>query len=249
MTRAAELSGARVRLAGREVIEAVDLSVEAGEVVGLIGPNGAGKTTLIRAVLGMARLSGGESRLGGQPVMDLPSAERARLAAYLPQERPVGWNLPAWRIAAMGAPRLEAEAARPRAMEALAELGVDHLAERGVLDMSGGERTRVLLARLIATRAPLLAADEPAAGLDPDGQLAVARMFRDRAASGDAVLVSLHDLTLAARTCDRIAVLSAGRLVAIGPPAEVLTPLILAEVFHIEGALIATPLGPVVAAR
>jgi iron complex transport system ATP-binding protein len=246
---ALELVGAVVRLRGREVLNGVDFSVEPGEVVGVIGPNGAGKTTLMRATLGLARLSAGEARLGGEAVASLSPARRAALAAYLPQARPVGWNVPAWRLAALGQPRLAPAAARPKALEALEALGVAALAERGVLDMSGGERLRVLLARLICAGAPLLVADEPAAGLDPDGQWAVMEMFRARAAAGAAVVVSLHDLTLTARTCDRIAVMHAGRLEALGSPAAVLTPRVLADVFRIEGMRVETALGPVVASR
>jgi iron complex transport system ATP-binding protein len=123
------------------------------------------------------------------------------------------------------------------------------IAERGVLDMSGGERARVLLARLLATRAPLLVADEPAAGLDPDAQFLSLERLRARAEAGAAVMVTLHDLTLAARACDRLAVLHAGRLRALAPPARALSAEILAEVFGLEGALVESAAGLTLAAR
>ena len=115
--------------------------------------------------------------------------------------------------------------------------------------MSGGERARVLLARLLATRAPLLVADEPVAGLDPDAQLLTLDLLRAEAAKGAAVVVTLHDLGLAARSCDRILVVDQGRIVAEGPPREALSRFILSHVFRLDGELIETDAGPVLAAR
>ncbi len=249
MTVALELAGVTVDVARRPVLTDVSFRMERGELVGVLGPNGAGKTTLLRAALGLARLRAGEARLDGKNVRTLSEAARADLAGYLPQDRRVGWNLPAWRIAALGAARRPPREARVAAMDALDQVGMAALAERGVLDMSGGERARVLLARLIATGAPLLIADEPAAGLDPDAQFMVMEVLASRAAGGCGVLVTLHDLTLAARACDRIAVLSGGRLIAFGRAHEALTPMILLEVFGLEGELTASPMGPMVAAR
>lgn len=123
------------------------------------------------------------------------------------------------------------------------------LAGRGVLDMSGGERARVLLARLLATRARLLVADEPAAGLDPEAQLLILDRLRQRASDGAAVIVTSHDLTLAARACDRLAVLHGGALKALAPPREALSPRLLAEVFALDGSLIETDAGLTLAAR
>jgi len=123
------------------------------------------------------------------------------------------------------------------------------LATRGVLDMSGGERARVLLARLLATRAPLLVADEPIAGLDPDAQLLTLDLLRAEAAAGAGVVVTLHDLSLAARCCDRLAVIDGGRVVSEGAPGVALSPEILARVFRLDGALVETSAGPVLAAR
>ena len=249
MTFAVELAHATVRLAGRTVVHGVSLAVARGEVLGVVGANGSGKTTLMRAALGLADLAGGEARLGGRRTGSLSELERADLAAYLPQDRRVGWNMPAWGIAALGAARLPPDQARLAAVRALEEVGLGALAERGVRDISGGERARVLLARLLVTGAPLLAADEPTAGLDPDAAFRTMEILRRRAASGVAVLATLHDLTLAARACDRVAVLHAGRLVALGAPAAALSPGVLSEAFGLEGALIETPAGAVLAAR
>ena len=243
------LRGLSVRQGRKTVIEAASLSVSAGELVGVVGPNGAGKTSLLRGGLGLLPAATGEALLSEQSVADLPPAARARLVGYLPQDRRVAWNVPARMVAALGAGDLPEAEADALALERLARVGAGDLADRGVLDMSGGERARVLLARLLATRAPLLVADEPVAGLDPDAQLLTLDLLRGEVEQGSAVVVTLHDLGLAARTCDRIVVMSRGRIVADAPPREALSPAILAEVFGLDGALIDTEAGPVLAAR
>ncbi len=243
LTPALELIDGRVTMAGRIVLDQVNLTVAQGELLAIVGANGSGKTTLVRAALGLARLSPGEARLAGRPVQALSESERASLAAYLPQDRRVGWNLPAWRVAALGAHTQPPAEARRRALAALDDVGVVSLAHRGVLDMSGGERARVLIARFLVTAAPLLVADEPASGLDPDAQLLVMELLRGAAGQGAAVVATLHDLTLAARSCDRLAVLSGGRLVSVGRPREALTPAVLAEAFGLDGSLVETEAG------
>lgn len=247
MSAALELTGVRVEMEGRPILDEVTLAIHRGEVVGLVGANGSGKTTLLRAALGLAALAGGEARLGGSLVGRLSPAARAGLVGYLPQERRIGWSLPAWRIAALGAPNAPPTQARAIALAALGKVGMEAHAERGVLAMSGGERARVLLARLLATGAPFLVADEPDAGLDPDAQRLIMELLRGAAEEGRAVLVTLHDLTLAA-ACDRLAVLNAGCLAALGPPAEALSPAILRSAFGLEGCLLPTPAGLVLAA-
>jgi iron complex transport system ATP-binding protein len=249
VSAAGRLDRAVVRLAGRAVLDGASLMVAPGEVLGVVGPNGAGKTTLLRALLGLAPLAAGAAELGGRPVAGLGEAQRAGLAAYLPQERRIAWSLPAWRIAALGAADRPAPAAAAAARAALARVGMSDLADRGVLEMSGGERGRVLLARLLATRAPLLVADEPTTGLDPDAQLLALELLREEAAAGRAVVVTLHDLTLAARSCDRLVVLKAGAVAADGAPTQALRPEILSQVFGLAGALQQTPAGLVLAAR
>ncbi len=243
-----QLERVEVRRDGRPVLDDVGLSVAAGEVVGVVGPNGAGKTTLLRAALGLQPIAHGQVRLGGDDPRRLAPLALARRAGYLPQERRAAWNLPAWRLASLGAPLEPPARARETALAVLDRVGLSDLAERGVLDMSGGERARVLLARLLATRAPLLLADEPTAGLDPDAQLMSLELLRAEAAAGGAVVLTLHDLSLAARACDRILVLHHGRPAASGPPAEALSHAVLETVFGLDGRLIQTPAGPVLAA-
>jgi iron complex transport system ATP-binding protein len=242
------LDAVSVRRAGRLVLSDATLVVAPGEVVGVVGPNGAGKTSLLQAALGIAKLDGGVARLDGQDVSRLSDPRRAALAAYLPQERRVGWNLPAWRIASLGCLDRSPAEAREAARGALARVGLTALADRGVLDMSGGERARALLARLLVTGAPLMVADEPTVGLDPDAQFLTLDLFREEAARGAGVVLTLHDLTLAARACDRLVVLHAGRIAADGTPAQALTPAVLRDAFGLDGALEQTRAGPVLVA-
>lgn len=249
MSALLELSGAVVVRAGRPVLDGASLSVRAGEVVGVVGPNGAGKTTLLRAALGLERLAHGTARIGGEDPRRLAPAELARRIGYLPQERRIAWNIPAWRAASLGAVNAAPARAREIGLQALAQVGLAALAERGVFEMSGGERARGLLARLFATGAPLLLADEPTAGLDPDAQLLILDLLRARAADGGAVVLTLHDLGLAARACDRLLVLDQGRVAAAGPPREALSAAVLAGVFGLEGGLVDTPAGVVLSAR
>lgn len=246
---ALELVGARAALGRRTVLDGVDLSVAAGEVVVLAGPNGAGKTSLMRAALGLIPLAGGEARLGGQAVCSLSPGERARRAAWLPQQRRLAWNMPAVEVAALGAPFLGGSEAVARGRRWLDRLEAGQLADRGVAEMSGGERARVLLARLLVTEAPLLVLDEPLTDLDPDAQLLVLEVLRERAEAGAAVLASLHDLGLAARLGDRVAVLAEGRMAADAAPMEALAPEVLARVFGLGGRWVEGEAGPVLEMR
>lgn len=248
MTAPLSMSGATAGLGGRTVLDGADLQVAAGQFVAVVGPNGAGKSSLIRALAGLLPLSGGVARLGGDDVAMLSPRERAARAAYLPQERRIAWNLPAIEVAALGAPFLAADEAMQRARRALAEVEAEHLADRGVAEMSGGERARVLLARALATGAKALMLDEPIAGLDPEAQLMVLERLRARADAGQAVLASLHDLPLAARFAHRVAVLDHGSVAADAAPMEALTPKVLQRVFGLSARWVGGPDGPLLSA-
>ena len=232
-----------VRLGGRAVLRGASLRVAPGECVGLLGPNGAGKTTLMRAALGLVP-HGGTSSLAA-----LPPLARARRAAWLPQSREVAWPVRVRDLVALGRhPHPGDRGADARAVaRALERMALGPFADRDATRLSGGEQARALLARALAQETPLILADEPVAGLDPAGQIATMALFAALAAEGRAVLVSLHDLGLALRRCTRLALMDGGRIVADGPPREVLTPARLREVFGIRAHLAETADGPVLA--
>lgn len=244
MTAVLVLEAAEARLGGRVVLDGTDVRVEAGQLVTVVGPNGAGKSSLIRALAGLLPLTHGVARLQGEDVVTLSARARAARVAYLPQEGRIAWNLPAVEVAALGVPFLSGADAMTAARAALGEVEAGHLADRGVAEMSGGERARVLLARALAANATALLADEPTAGLDPEAQLMVLERLRARAAAGQAVLVSLHDLSLAARYADRVVVMDAGRVVAQAAPMDALTPEVMAQAFGLTARWVEGPVGP-----
>ncbi|MDP3378158.1 MAG: ABC transporter ATP-binding protein [Brevundimonas sp.] len=229
----------------RTVVRDVSLSVMPGELVALVGPNGAGKTSLIQAVCGLLKADAGRVRLEGADLVTLGPRDRAKALAYLPQDGTVAWNLPALEVVALGAVFLEPDGARARAMAALEEVEAGALADRGVAELSGGERARVLLARVLASEAGLILADEPVAGLDPEGQLLVLERVKARAAAGQTVVASLHDLSLAARFADRVITMDQGEVCADGPPVQALSPAILRDVFGLAGRWLEGEDGPV----
>jgi iron complex transport system ATP-binding protein len=242
MSEAAFLSarGLNVQLAGRAVLKDISLSLAAGHLVALVGPNGAGKTTLLRALAGLLP-SDGAIHVGGEALASLDLRERARRFAYLPQGHVVHWPLPARDIVALGRyPHGATDPARMSQKDAEAVLramratDVVEFSDRRVTELSGGERSRVALARVLAVEAPVILADEPTASLDPRYQLDVMKSLRAAADQGVLVIVVTHDLGLAARFADHLLVLSEGRLVAQGAPAAALSEQVMADVFRIS---------------
>lgn len=235
-----EVRGLTVSLGGREVSRNVSFCLASGELVALTGPNGAGKSSAVRALAGVIP-SAGEVVIAGHPAASLTVRERAGHLAWLPQTRPVAWNLMAEDVAALGrfagAPAPYGRMGREdkAAVDtALNKADAAHLAGRTFQALSGGEQARIHLARLLASPAPLLLLDEPCAALDIAHQLALMETLAAEAASGRAVLVILHDLHLAERFCQRILVMQDGALLADGPPADALSDQRLARVFGVR---------------
>jgi iron complex transport system ATP-binding protein len=236
-------SGLHVRLGRREVLRGLDVAFPPGQLTIIVGPNGAGKTTLVRALAGLIPPSGGSVTFGGTRIETIARLERARLFAYLPQNGGVSWPLPVRALVALGrmpygeAPEKLTEEGRRAVREAIAAAGLRGFEERPVTELSGGERGRALLARALATKAPVLLADEPVAALDPRHQLLVLDVLRGLARGGGIVVAVMHDLSLASRFADEILLMDAGVIVASGAPEEVLTATRLEGVFAIEAAV------------
>ncbi|GAA0461742.1 heme ABC transporter ATP-binding protein [Streptomyces sp. NPDC046215] len=231
----AEARALRVRLAGRTVLSEVDLRVAAGEVLALVGPNGAGKSTLLAALACDLPAESGEVRIDDLPAAAWTPGELALRRAVLPQASELSFPFPVEDVVRMGrapwagtpAEDEDEEAVR----EAMAAAEVTGFAGRSFAALSGGERARVSLARVLAQRTPLVLLDEPTAALDLRHQELVLRVCRARAAAGDAVVVVLHDLGLAGAHADRVAVLHEGRVAADGPPSQVFDAELLSRVY------------------
>jgi iron complex transport system ATP-binding protein len=247
MSAAVHLENVSLRYGARAALSEVSLRFAAGAVTGIVGPNGAGKTSLLRAVLGLQPLAGGSVRILNKLLAEWPRQELARAVAYLPQGGEAKWPMLAEDVAMLGRLPHRTAFAAPSASDwlavrdALARCDAVAFARRRMNALSAGERARILFARALATGAPILLADEPAAFLDPSHQLRLMELLREEARRGAAVAVTLHDLPLAARHCDEIVVLHQGRLAADGTPATALSDESLAQVFGIAALRVRDP--------
>ncbi|WP_353942243.1 heme ABC transporter ATP-binding protein [Streptomyces sp. HUAS MG91] len=232
----AEARALRVDLGGRTVLSGVDLTVRAGEVLALVGPNGAGKSTLLAALAADMSATSGDLLLHDRPAAAWSAPELALRRALLPQSATLSFPFPVADVVRMGRAPWAGTAHEDEddavIAAALAATETTAFTARPFAALSGGERARVALARVLAQSAQLLLLDEPTAALDLRHQELVLRVCRDRAAAGDAVVVVLHDLGLAAAHADRAAVLHDGRVTAAGPPSEVFTGPLLSEVYQ-----------------
>jgi iron complex transport system ATP-binding protein len=242
-----------VSLRGRPVLAHVDLALAPGELLVLAGRNGAGKTTLLRTAAGLVAPGAGRVEVGGRPLASLSRRELARRIAYVSQETAVPFPFTAGQLVLLGrTPWLgllafESKADVAAAEQALERLGLGALTDRSVLELSGGERQLVQLARALAQEAQVLLLDEPTAHLDLAHRALVLGCLRDLAREGRAVLAVSHDLA-AAGSANRVALLAEGRILAAGAPAEVIRPDLLRAAFGVDTEVMQTPSGPVVLA-
>ncbi|WP_066797236.1 ABC transporter ATP-binding protein [Sphingomonas soli] len=248
------VTGLSVRLGKRAVLHDISATLRPGRVTAILGANGSGKTTLVRALAGLAP---GEVRLGSARVDTLDPRERARTIGYLPQDGAVHWDVTVESLVELGRMPHRAPFAGLSAEDhiaishALAATDTEELAGRLVAELSGGERARVLLARVLAGRPAWLLADEPLASLDPAHQLGLLDRLRALAGEGMGVVIVLHDLIQAARAADDVLLLREGRVVAFAPVAEALSPDNLRAAFGVEvmqvrdeaGRILPVPIG------
>lgn len=236
-----------VSKAGKPILSGVDFTAPPGAITGLIGPNGAGKSTLLTALLGLVPATG-TARFDGHDLPVMNRRDRARLAAFVEQSTNTEERLAVRDVVALGRiPHQSALAAANDAEDeaiiaaALAETGMSAFTHRRFDTLSGGEQQRIHIARALAQQPRLLLLDEPTSHLDISSQLQLLALLRRRAASGATILLALHDLNLAARSCDHLVVLEHGRRIAEGAPAAVLTPALLLDVYGVQARLLPDP--------
>jgi iron complex transport system ATP-binding protein len=243
VTARVELSKVGVTISGRAVVRDVSGALPGGALVALLGPNGAGKTTLLRAMAGLAPHAG-TVRLDGADAAALPPMARARAMAYLPQGHQAHWPLAARDIVALGRYPHRVDPSRLSPADtaiveaAMARADCAAFADQNVQTLSGGERARVMLARVFAVEAPVLLADEPTAALDPRHQIGVMEALRAEAARGALVVAVTHDIALAARFADRVLLMADGAVAADGAPDAVLTDDRLRAVYGVAARMV-----------
>ncbi len=237
-----ELAADNLSLANR--LSSITATLCPGEVTAICGPNGAGKSTLLACLAGLLTPDAGEVTLGISPLPALPPQLRARAIGYLPQTPEIAWDVSVETLVALGripwvgAPAgEEAEAVA----QALAAMDLEAFRHRPVSRLSGGERARALMARVLATRPRWLLADEPLANLDLAHAARLVAQFREAAAGGKGVVLVLHDLAQAMNHADRVLVLDRGALVADGSPATALAAEIIARVWGVTAHWLGEP--------
>lgn len=242
------VAGASVAVGGRAILDRVSFTAPAGAVTGLIGPNGAGKSTLIAAVLGQRRLTSGAIAFDRADLPPLRASERARFCASVAQFAFTSERLSVQDVVALGRVPFQSDwQAAPTTGDAaivssaLGQLGMAAFAGRLYHTLSGGEQQRVQIARALAQEPRLLLLDEPTSHLDIQAQLLVLDVVRRSAQAGCTVVVALHDLNLAARSCDHLVVLQEGKVVAEGPPAAVLSADLLLRVYGVHATIVSLP--------
>lgn len=226
---------------GRPVLQDISFTAQAGEFIGLIGPNGTGKTTLMRAMLGLL------PHTGRCNLSSLSADAKAKLVSWLPQARDVAWPMSVSSLVALGRQPHGRSAKENEAAvtDALAAMELTDLAERPATELSGGETARALIARCLAQDTDLFMADEPLAGLDMAHQLSVCELLSQRVQNGRLIVTSIHDIGLASRFCTRFILLGNQRILADGPPQEIMAHPSFADIFGIDPLFAETDAGPI----
>lgn len=243
MTILLEARALSVTMGEIQCLKQIDLSLKSGELIGLIGPNGAGKSSLLKAMAGLQKTTHGTVLLEGNDIEKSNRRECGKTLGYLEQSGEIHWPIQVRRLVELGrVPHLSVwnipgEEDQKQIDVALKQTGSWHLKDRTATTLSGGEKCRVLLARVLAGEPKIILADEPIAALDPAHQIKVMNSFRQFADNGGGAIIALHDLNIAARYCHQLVLLDAGKLVSKGPPDEVITEARLASTYGIKAAL------------
>lgn len=217
----------------RAVVESVSTALEQGQITAICGPNGAGKSTLLMGLAGLLEPSGGMAALDETPLTTIPAQTRAKRIGFLPQSAEIAWDVSAENIVRLG--RLPHRDKGDTAVEAaINALDLQEFRARPASQLSGGERARVLLARVLAGEPDWILADEPLAALDLAHQLNLLTHLRGAADAGKGVVLVLHDLSLAMNHADRVLVLGDGKCVADGPPRDALSDEVIANVWGVK---------------
>ena len=230
-----------LRRGGANVLRSVSAEVEAGQITAIVGPNGAGKSSLLMALAGLLDPVGGRVCVDGREITDFTTTERARTIGYLPQDGAVAWDVAVETMVALG--RMPHRDARTKPHDdthrnsvdaAIAALDLDDLRGRPVSRLSGGEKARALLARVLAGEPRWILADEPLAALDIAHQLSLLDHFKHCAKEGVGVIIVLHDLALAMNHADKVIVLDQGRLAICGLAESALAAEVIASVWRTD---------------
>ncbi len=225
------------------LVQDASFSLERGELIALLGPNGAGKSSLLRACLGLRKASSGSSTIDGQDLTRLPPIERAKHIAYLPQMTPLAWPNTVKDVIALGRFSHGANLSKLTGKDAdavssaIIKSDIEHLTQRRMDTLSGGELARVHCARVFASETPLLIADEPVAALDPRHQFRVMDLIKNYVDQDNGALIVLHDIALAAKYATRLIWMKDTKIIADGPPSQTLTEQRLMDVYGVRSKI------------
>ena len=239
--------GLSYQVEAQTLLDSVNLHADSGQLVGLIGPNGAGKSTLLRAISGILRRQEGAVRLDGTDLQSISSKEVAARLALVPQIAPYTHGFTALELVLMGRyphlGRFQIEGAEDDgiARDAMRLTEIEQFADRTLDTLSGGERQRVFVSRALAQQPRVLLLDEPTSNLDIFHQIKVLDLVRQLVDDGLTAVAAIHDLNMAGRYCDRLVLLSAGRVLADGPPEAVLSPEVIESAFGVKSAVYRDP--------
>ncbi len=245
-------SAVSVTLGGKQILDGIDAGFSSGRVTAIVGPNGAGKSTFLSCLCGLRQPSAGNVTLDNNLLSSFSPRERAQKIGLIPQNPEIAWAIDVLTVVQLGRTPYNGIAGltavdKLAVTSAMKETATTAFADRDVTTLSGGERARVILARAIAGEPEWLLADEPFAGLDPGNQLEAADIFRRMVTDkGKGVIVTLHDLSLAARMANHIVVLAQGKIIAEGPPETALAPDILARTYGVKTRFLKGSAGPVI---